>query len=202
MLFLFLKRKTRTSLKATVQYVHGLIYPKCIKDASLITKISVKGKEKGTRHFLSYWFLTKNRNMYQWSDWECNKWIDQSIVNKKEMKWPKGKWLSFSSTKSEVSCDSETENRKQCSLTDNEVTDKKFDETFLQMKWDIETPIPTEKIVSNIKTILKLESKISAIKGCLDCEMSAHNDKTNTPSASTDLALKAIQEKQKKLFRN
>ena len=66
------------------------------------------------------------------------------------------------------------------------------------MKWDIETPIPTEKIVSNIKTILKLESKISAIKSCLDCEMSAHNGKTNTPSASIDLALKAIQEKQEK----
>ena len=54
---------------------------------------------------------------------------------------------------------------------------------------------------SNTKTILKLEAKISTIKGYLDCDISALNDKTNTLSASIDLALKAIEEKQEKLFR-
>ena len=85
-------------------------------------------------------------------------------------------------------------------LTDNELTDKRFDETFPQIKCDIETPITTGKIVSNTKAILKLEAKISAIKGYLDCETSALNGKTNTLSASIDLALKAIEEKQEKNY--
>ena len=63
------------------------------------------------------------------------------------------------------------------------------------MKCNIETPITTGKIVSNTKTILKQEAKISAIKGYLDREISALNDKTNTLSTSIDLALKAIEEK-------
>ena len=95
-----------------------------------------------------------------------------------------------------------TENREQCLLSDNELTDKQFDETFPLIKCDIEIPITTGKIVSNTKTILKLEAKISAIKGYLDCEVSALNDKTNTLSASTDLELKAIEGKQEKPIRN
>ena len=111
----------------------------------------------------------------------------ETIVNKNTLK---GNGSLFRSTESEVSCDSGTENRKQCLLSDNELTDKQFDETFLQMKCDIETPTTTGKIVSNTKTILKLQAKISAIKGYLDCKISALNDKTNTLSASIDLALK------------
>ena len=65
--------------------------------------------------------------------------------------------LSFS-TNREWS-DSGTENRQQCLLTNNELTDKQFDETFPQMKRDIETPITTAKIVRNTKFILKLEPK-------------------------------------------
>ena len=51
----------------------------------------------------------------------------KTIVNKKTQK---GNDSLSRSTKSEVSCDSETENRKQCLLSDNELTDKQFDETF------------------------------------------------------------------------
>ena len=87
-------------------------------------------------------------------------------------------------------------------LSDSELTGKQFDETFPQMKYDIETPKTTGKIVSNTKTILKLEAKISAIKGYLDCKISALSDKTNTLSASIDLALKAIEEKQEKTIQN
>ena len=47
---------------------------------------------------------------------------------------------------------------------------------------------------SNTKTISKLKDKISALKSYLDCEISALNYKTNTVSASIDLALKAIEE--------
>ena len=50
-----------------------------------------------------------------------------------------------------------------------------------------------------LKQLYQLEKiKISAIKSCLDCEISALNDKTNTLSARTDLALKAIDKKQEK----
>ena len=87
-------------------------------------------------------------------------------------------------------------------LTDNELTDKQFDGTIPQMKCDIETLIPIGKIVSNTKTILKLEVKISSIKGYLDCEISALNGKTSTFFASIDLALKAIEEKQDKTIQN
>ena len=55
-----------------------------------------------------------------------------------------------------VSRDSGTENQQQCLLTNN---NKQFDETFPQMKRDIETPITTAKIVRNTKFILKLEPK-------------------------------------------
>ena len=75
-------------------------------------------------------------------------------------------------------------------LSNNELTDKQFDETFPQMKYDIETPITAGKTVSNTKTFLKLEAKISAIKGYLD--------KTNTLSASIDLAFKALEKKARK----
>ena len=86
-------------------------------------------------------------------------------------------------------------------LTDNELT-RQFDETFSQMKSDIETPMATGKIVSNTRTILKLETKISSIKCYHDCEISALIDKTNTLSAKIDLALKAIEEKQQKTIQN
>ena len=129
-----------------------------------------------------------------------NKLIKQkTIVNKKTQK---GNDSLLRSTESEVSSDSGTENRQQCLLKDNELTDKEFDETFPQMKCDIETPMTTGKIVSNTKTILKLETKISAIKGYLDCEISALNDKTNALSAGIDLALKAIEEKLEKTIQN
>ena len=65
------------------------------------------------------------------------------------------------------------------------------------MKCDIETPITTGKIVSDTKTILKLD-KIPAIKGYLDFEILALNDKTNSLSASIDLALKAMEGIQEK----
>ena len=68
-----------------------------------------------------------------------------------------------------------------------------FDETFPQMLCEIETLIPTGKSVTP-------KEKISATKSYLDCEISALNDKTNTLSASIDLSLKAIEEKQRKLF--
>ena len=123
----------------------------------------------------------------------------KTIVIKKTQK---GNDSLFRSTKSEVSCDLGTENRKQCLVSDNELTDKQFDETFPQMKCNIEIPITTGKIISNAKTILKLEAKISAIKCYLDCKISALSDKTNTLSASIDLALKAIEEKQEKTIQN
>ena len=70
------------------------------------------------------------------------------------------------------------------------------------MKCDIETPIITGKIVSDTKTILKLEAKIPAIKGYLDFEILALNDKTNSLSASIDLALKAMEGIQEKTIQN
>ena len=74
------------------------------------------------------------------------------------------------------------------------------------MKYNIEPPILIGKSVtpkeSNVKIILKLEAKISAIKSYLDCEISALNDKTNTLSASIDLAPKAVEEKQEKTIHN
>ena len=66
------------------------------------------------------------------------------------------------------------------------------------MKCDIEIPIITGKIVRDTKTILKLEAKIPAIKGYLDFEILAFNDKTNSLSASIDLALKAMEGIQEK----
>ena len=69
------------------------------------------------------------------------------------------KYFPFRSTESEVSRDSGTENRQQCLLINNELTDKQFDETFPQMKCDIETPITTAKTIRNTKFILKLEPK-------------------------------------------
>ena len=60
--------------------------------------------------------------------------------------------------------------------------DKQFDETSPQMQYDIERPKQTAKSVtpkeSNTKTILKLEAKISAIKSCCGCEISALNGAT------------------------
>ena len=111
----------------------------------------------------------------------------KTIINKKTQKENDS---LFRSNESEVSCDWGTENRKQCLLSNNELTDKQFDETFPQMKYDIETPITAGKTVSNTKTFLKLEAKISAIKGYLD--------KTNTLSASIDLAFKALEKKARK----
>ena len=70
------------------------------------------------------------------------------------------------------------------------------------MKCNIETPITTGKIVSNTKTVVKLEAKISGIKVYLDCEISALNGKTNTLFASIDLALKAVEEKQENTIQN
>ena len=69
---------------------------------------------------------------------------------------------------------------------------------FANIVCDIETTIPTGKVISNKKTILKLEAKISVIKGYLDCKLSAFNDRTHNLSASTDLAIKATEEKQRK----
>ena len=123
----------------------------------------------------------------------------KSIVNKKTQK---GNDSLFRSTESEVFCDSKIENQQQCLLTDNELTDKQFDGTIPQMKCDIETLIPISKLASNTKTILKLEAKISSIKSYLDCEISALNGKTSTLSASIDLVLKAIEEKQEKTIQN
>ena len=54
-----------------------------------------------------------------------------------------------------------------------------------------------------LKQLYQLEKvKISAIKICLDCEITALNDKTNTLFARTDLALKAIDKKQEKTIHN
>ena len=56
--------------------------------------------------------------------------------------------------------------------------DKKFDETFPQMQYDIETPTSTRTPKeSNTKAISKLQAKMSAIKSSLDCEISTLNDK-------------------------
>ena len=49
---------------------------------------------------------------------------------------------------------------------------------------------------------MKLGTKIFAIKSYRDYEISVLNDKTNTVSASIDLALKAIEEKQEKTIPN
>ena len=48
---------------------------------------------------------------------------------------------------------------------------------------------------------MKLEAKIS-VKKSRGCQISALNGKTNTLSASIDLALKAIEEKQEKTIPN
>ena len=48
---------------------------------------------------------------------------------------------------------------------------------------------------------MKLEAKVS-VKKSRDCQISALNGKTNTLSASIDLALKAIEEKQEKTIPN
>ena len=48
---------------------------------------------------------------------------------------------------------------------------------------------------------MKLEAKVP-VKKSRDCQISALNGKTNTLSASIDLALKAIEEKQEKTIPN
>ena len=82
---------------------------------------------------------------------------------------------------------------------------KHFDETFPQIQYDIETPIPTGKRVtpkeSNTKTILKPEAKIFVIKSYLDC-ISVLSDKTSTFSARIYFTLKAIKQKQEKTIKN
>ena len=123
-------------------------------------------EKKATRHFHNYWFFLKKTEPWNidLTESAINELIKQkSIVDKKAQK---GNDSFFRSTKSEVPCESETENWKQC--VQQEPIDNQFGETFPKILCEIETPIPNGKGVtpkeSNAKTILKLEAKIYPIK--------------------------------------